>query len=131
MSRYAINQLYRFFNYGRLVTFYEYQQVENAGSSLPNESELNQAHPSKKTLIIEALKSIVLNPILFMTVFGVIGGFALQDGLPPMIAGVLDIFGKSFAATALFLLGLRMVDSTKYFCGPELLMPIILILMKE
>lgn len=105
--------------------------MENANASSQNETELNQARPSKKALIMEALKSIVLNPILFMTVFGVIGGFTLKDGLPPMIAGVLDVFGKSFSATALFLLGLRMVDSTKYFCGPDLLMPIILILVKE
>lgn len=91
----------------------------------------NQDKPSKKTLIYEALKSIILNPILFMTVFGVIGGLLLKDGLPPLIAGVLDIFGKSFAATALFLLGLRMVDGTSYFCGPQLLTPIILIMMKE
>lgn len=89
------------------------------------------ARPSRTTLILEAIKSIVLNPILFMTVFGVIGGFLLKDGLPPIIAGVLDIFGESFAATALFLLGLRMVDGTSYFCGPQLLTPIVLIMMKE
>lgn len=99
------------------------QQMENANG-------LNQAGPSRKALILEALKSIVLNPILFMTVLGVIGGFMLGN-LPPMIAGVLDVFGKSFSATALFLLGLRMVDSTKYFCGPQLLTPTVLILMKE
>lgn len=103
------------------------QQLENADGQ-PN--ELNQAGPSRKALILEALKSIVLNPILFMTVFGVIGGFVLGN-LPPMIAGVLDVFGKSFSATALFLLGLRMVDSTKYFCGPQLLTPTVLIMMKE
>lgn len=66
-----------------------------------------------------------------MTVFGVIGGFTLKDGLPKIVAGVLDVFGKSFSATALFLLGLRMVDSTQHFRGPELLTPIVLILMKE
>lgn len=92
--------------------------------------QLNQPGPSTKALILEALKSIILNPILFMTVFGVIGGFLMGE-LPPMISGVLDIFGKSFSATALFLLGLRMVDSTKYFCGPQLLTPMVLILMKE
>lgn len=48
-----------------------------------------------------------------------------------MIAGVLDIFGESFAATALFLLGLRMIDGTSHFCGPQLLTPIVLIMMKE
>lgn len=100
--------------------------MENANDPA---NELNQAGPSRKTLILEALKSIVLNPILFMTVLGVIGGFIMHD-LPPMIAGVLDVFGKSFSATALFLLGLRMVDSTKYFCGPQLLTPTVLILMK-
>lgn len=101
--------------------------MENADST---QNTLNQPGPNKMTLIREALKSIILNPILFMTVLGVIGGF-LMGNLPPMIAGVLDIFGKSFSATALFLLGLRMVDSTKYFCGPELLTPIVLIIMKE
>lgn len=104
-----------------------YFQVDNSESTA---TELNQAGPNKRALILDALKSIILNPILFMTVLGVIGGFVLKE-LPAMIAGVLDVFGKSFAATALFLLGLRMVDSTKYFRGPELLTPIVLILMKE
>lgn len=107
---------------------YLYFQGEENADSMQN--ALNQPGPNKMTLIKEALKSIILNPILFMTVLGVIGGF-LFGSLPPMIAGVLDIFGKSFSATALFLLGLRMVDSTKYFCGPELLTPIVLIIMKE
>lgn len=71
-----------------------------------------------------------MNPILFMTVFGVIGGFTLKNGLPSIASAVLDVFGKSFSATALFLLGLRIVDSTQYFKGPELLTPIVLILMK-
>lgn len=91
----------------------------------------NQPGPNRISLMLEALKSIVCNPILFMTVFGVIGGFALKDGLPVLVSGVLDVFGKSFSATALFLLGLRMVDSTKFFRGPELLTPIVLILIKE
>lgn len=101
-------------------------QVESSET----ETEPNHSGPNKKALILEALKSIILNPILFMTVFGVIGGFAMGP-LPRLVAGVFDVFGKSFSATALFLLGLRMVDSTKYFRGPELLTPIVLILMKE
>lgn len=94
--------------------------------------QIEKVHgPSKKHLVLEALKSIVTNPILFMTVFGVIGGFLLKDGLPPLAAGVLNVFGNAFSATALFSLGLRMVDSTKHFHGPQLLTPIVLILMKE
>lgn len=107
------------------------QEVQDDDPIMQNRDFDHQTGPSKKALMLEALKSIVFNPILFMTVFGVIGGFLLQDGLPVIISGVLDIFGKSFSATALFLLGLRMVDSTKYFKGPELLTPIVLILMKE
>lgn len=42
-----------------------------------------------------------------------------------------QIFGDSFSATALFLLGLRMVDCTVYFKGPDILTPIILTLMKQ
>lgn len=92
--------------------------------------DLTQSGPSRKALVFEAIKSIVLNPILFMTVLGVVFGF-IFDSLPPTIQGVLNIFGQSFSATALFLLGLRMVDSTKYFRGPQLLTPIVLIIMKE
>lgn len=87
--------------------------------------------PNKKQLVLAALKSIVFNPILFMTVLGVIGGFVLKDGLPNLVAGVLNVFGNAFSATALFSLGLRMVDSSKHFRGPQLLTPIVLILMKE
>lgn len=91
----------------------------------------NLPGPSKKRLIWDALKSVMFNPILFMTLLGVIGGFVLTDGLPPVVAGVLNVFGNAFSATALFALGLRMVDSTKHFRGPQLLTPIVLILMKE
>lgn len=118
--------------------FLEFSSVKRTNEQLqddePNSEQLpvdTQAGPSKMSLMLEALKSIVLNPILFMTVFGVIGGFCLHDGMPVLISGVLDVFGKSFSATALFLLGLRIVDSTKYFCGPKLLTPIVLIMMKE
>lgn len=114
--------------------FLELSSVKKISSKRQDDdpqTQLDQSGPNKKSLMLEALKSIVFNPILFMTVFGVIGGFALQDGLPVLVSGVLDVFGKSFSATALFLLGLRMVDSTKFFRGPELLTPIVLILMKE
>lgn len=105
---------------------------QDDGPSSSEQQQIDQlAGPSKRQLIVAALKSIVMNPILFMTVFGVIGGFLLTDGLPTLVAGVLKVFGNAFSATALFSLGLRMVDSTKHFRGPQLLTPIVLILMKE
>lgn len=66
-------------------------EVDNATGEL-SQSQTVQPQTDKKVLLIKALKSIIFNPILFMTVFGVIGGFSLQNGLPDIIAGVLKVY---------------------------------------
>ena len=68
--------------------------------------------------------------MLSMTIFGVIGGVAFPNGLPEIISGVLRVLGNSFSATALFLLGLRIVGQGNTFKGSEFLTPGILILVK-
>lgn len=71
-----------------------------------------------------------VNPILMMTILGVIGGFSFPNGLPEIIAGILRTLGNSFSATALFLLGLRMVGNATKLQGPGMILPGILILVK-
>lgn len=65
-----------------------------------------------------------------MTLLGIIGGVAFPDGLPVIISGVLRVFGNSFSATALFLLGLRMLGKARELQGPGFLTPGVLILVK-
>lgn len=42
-------------------------------------------------MVLHSLKSIIINPILFMTLLGILGGFLLQDGVPKVFAGVLKV----------------------------------------
>lgn len=45
----------------------------------------------KFLVIIKTLESILFNPILFMTVLGVIGGFVFPNGLPEMVTSFLKV----------------------------------------
>lgn len=81
-------------------------------------------------MMFKFVKSIFVNPILMMTILGVIGGFSFPNGLPEIISGILRTLGNSFSATALFLLGLRMMGNTAKLQGPGLILPGILILVK-
>lgn len=79
---------------------------------------------------LKTIESIFLNPILSMTVLGVIGGVAFPSGLPEVVSGVLKVLGNSFSATALFLLGLKIVGKGNKLRGPGFLIPGILIIVK-
>ncbi|XP_039755608.1 integral membrane protein GPR155 isoform X2 [Pararge aegeria] len=81
-------------------------------------------------MLLELAKSIVLNPVLVMTVLGIIGNIAFKHELSFYLTGLLDVFGKSFSATALFLLGLRMVGQITRLKGSALLLPCVLIMVK-
>ncbi|XP_069967441.1 lysosomal cholesterol signaling protein isoform X2 [Bactrocera oleae] len=81
-------------------------------------------------LVLHTLKSLFFNPMLLMTLLGVGGAFVFPNGLPEMIASVLRVFGQSFSATALFLLGLKIVGQGGSLRGAGFLLPGILILVK-
>lgn len=60
----------------------------------PQVSEQNNVDAPKHAklmLAIKTIRSVFLNPILLMTVLGVIVGFAFPQGLPEIIAGVLRV----------------------------------------
>lgn len=94
------------------------------------EQNENRILKGKILVVFRTIYSIFFNPILLMTVLGVIGGFAFPNGLPIMISGILQVLGNSFAATSLFLLGLRMIGGADNTKGPGFLLPGILIIVK-
>ena len=90
----------------------------------------NRCLNEKSLLILNTFKSLFFNPLLLMTLLGVAGSFIFPNGLPEMAASVLRVFGQSFSATALFLLGLKIVGQGNSLKGSGFLLPGILILVK-
>ncbi|XP_076647904.1 integral membrane protein GPR155 homolog anchor [Halictus rubicundus] len=90
----------------------------------------NEDHSSYKNMIFSIMKGIVLNPILFMTVLGIVGNLIFSHVIPCALATVLDVFGNAFSASALFLLGLMMVGKVHKLKGTALVIPGILISVK-
>lgn len=85
----------------------------------------------KCLVVIHTIKSIIMNPILLMTLLGVIGRFVFYNGLPTFLSAILKVLGNSFAASALFLLGVRMInDAGQQTKGPGFLLPGVLIIVK-
>lgn len=84
----------------------------------------------KCLVIIHTLKSIFMNPILLMTLLGVLGSVVFRNGLPTFMSSILKTLGNSFAATALFLLGVRMVSDGGHVKRPGFLLPAVLIIIK-
>ncbi|XP_055384232.1 integral membrane protein GPR155 [Condylostylus longicornis] len=109
----------------------EQESLPLCPSAQQNNQNSNRFFRNKKILIVfKTVKSIFFNPMLLMTLLGIIGGVIFPDGLPEVFAGVLRVLGNSFSATALFLLGLRIVGQGSSFTGAGFLTPGILILVK-
>ena len=45
------------------------------------------------------------NPLIFMTVLGILGNLGFHHVMPSVIHGFLGTLGSAFSASALFLLG--------------------------
>lgn len=84
----------------------------------------------KCLVVIKTIKSIFMNPILLMTLLGVLGRLVFTNGLPVFISSILRVLGNSFAGSALFLLGVRMVGKAHKLQGSGFLLPGILIIVK-
>lgn len=100
-------------------------QIES--DALPNRQ---RALRGKCLVIIQTLKSIFLNPILLMTLLGVIGSVVFKNEVPEFMYAILKTLGDSFAASALFLLGVRMVSDGSHVKRPGFLLPAVLIIVK-
>ncbi len=89
--------------------------------------------PTRFSLAVKVIKNVIKNPIIFMTVAGVIGNFAFgESGLPPIVDRLLTTLGSAFSAAALFLLGIRMVGQSaqKPQGNSAFVIALILILLK-
>ena len=85
---------------------------------------------SKWRILFQVLRGVLTNPILLLTIAGVIVSFALGGQLPQIVATFLKTLGSAFSATALFLLGLRMVNKMDHFKGAKIIAPLILVALK-
>ncbi|GAB0095583.1 integral membrane protein GPR155 [Sergentomyia squamirostris] len=108
----------------------EEQPVRPVGCPRVEETSVNRFLHGRVLSVVKFIESVFFNPILLMTVLGVIGGVAFPNGIPQVLMGILKILGNSFSATALFLLGLRMVGKAHRLQGPGFLIPGVLILVK-
>ncbi|KAK5638085.1 hypothetical protein RI129_012380 [Pyrocoelia pectoralis] len=94
-------------------------------------SDSTNVRPKKRcTLVVSIMKSIFTNPIVAMTILGILGNLIFKHNVPLFIAQILDALGSAFSASALFLLGLRMVGKVHKLRGPTLVVPGILIIVK-
>ncbi|CAH0729667.1 unnamed protein product, partial [Brenthis ino] len=84
----------------------------------------------KLKMFLQLLQGIIFNPVLVMTILGILGNIVFKHQLSVYIEGLLEVFGQSFSAAALFLLGLRMVGQITRLRGPALLLPCVLIMVK-
>ncbi|KAH8379317.1 hypothetical protein KR009_004178 [Drosophila setifemur] len=94
-------------------------------------SKRNRCFGDRCILVFNTVVALFFNPLLLMTLLGVGGGFLFPKGLPEMVSSTLRTLGQSFSATALFLLGLKIVGGA----GSErkstgFLLPGVLILVK-
>ncbi|XP_012282848.1 integral membrane protein GPR155 [Orussus abietinus] len=94
------------------------------------EVEKRRAASSGPPLLPAIAKGVALNPVLAMTVLGIVGNLALGHEVPRALEVVLDVFGNAFSASALFLLGLMMVGKVHTLRGAALLIPGVLISVK-
>ena len=66
------------------------------------------------------MKGLVTNPVIAMTVLGVMGNFAFQGNPPPHLDQFFEALGKTFSALAPFSLGLSMVGKLDRIRGTSI-----------
>ena len=59
--------------------------------------------------VVEVFKGLLKNPVVVMTILGILGNFFFSSAPPPHLAKFLDSLGSAFSALAPFSLGLGMV----------------------
>ncbi|XP_022903985.2 lysosomal cholesterol signaling protein [Onthophagus taurus] len=91
---------------------------------------LSVENRKKFKLTVSVMKSIFLNPIILMTLLGIIGNLMFKHKVPVYLSEILKALGSAFSASALFLLGLRMVGKVHKLRGATLVVPGILIICK-
>ena len=87
-------------------------------------------------IALKAMQGIVKNPIVMMTFLGILGNLVFHSSMPEVIHNFMATLGSAFSASALFLLGLRMVGQgggkqSGAAAATSLITPFILVTMKS
>lgn len=98
------------------------REVENSSAEIKGEGSCMPL-----SIGLHVIKGVVTNPIVFMTVIGIIGNFVFHRNIPDVLSDILDVFGDAFAASALFYLGMSMVGKVKGQISLAMVVPLLLI----
>ncbi|OQR72445.1 integral membrane protein GPR155-like [Tropilaelaps mercedesae] len=101
----------------------EYGRITD--NARPAQCQHNAGSRFRKTLI-----GIIKNPIIIMTVAGIVANFVFEERLPLLIDTIVQPLGAAFTACALFLLGQNMVGGFKSMCKYTLLTTTLLVCVK-
>ncbi|RUS82235.1 hypothetical protein EGW08_010011 [Elysia chlorotica] len=82
-------------------------------------------------VLSKVLKEIAMNPIVNMTVTGIVFNFILDGSLPGILDNIFLVLGQAFNAGALFFLGLSLVGKVQGKLGMNLLVPFLLVVAKS
>jgi len=88
---------------------------------------------SRSKIAVKAVQGIIKNPIITMTFLGILGNLIFHSSMPTIIHDFMQTLGSAFSASALFLLGLRMVSQNNggAVVKTSLITPFILVTMKS
>ena len=95
--------------------------------------EANKDSAEKKSILKTlkmVMKGLMMNPIIVMTILGLIANFIFGGQPPRILELVLSKLGAAFSSVAPFTLGLGMVGKFKYLLGGNLSTLIILTIIK-
>lgn len=81
--------------------------------------------------LLKVMKGISLNPIVNMTVAGIIFNFILSSSIPEIVDDIFKVLAQAFNAGALFFLGLSLVGKVQGSLGMGLLIPFLLVVAKS
>ncbi|KAK3108383.1 hypothetical protein FSP39_006715 [Pinctada imbricata] len=110
-------------------TMLEIQKRKTIIAEASSSSE-GQRSTSMLSMGFHVIKGVITNPIVFMTLIGIVGNFIFKENIPYILSNILDVLGNAFSATALFYLGLSMVGKIQGQIGIGLIVPLLLIGVK-
>jgi hypothetical protein len=74
----------------------EIQKKRDGGTETSSRSIRDSGSKSGTcVLTLHVIKGVLTNPIVFMTVIGIVGNFLLQRKIPLVFAEILDVLGNS------------------------------------
>ncbi|RWS05351.1 integral membrane protein GPR155-like protein [Dinothrombium tinctorium] len=91
----------------------------------------DREHPKGYRVMISVLTGILKNPIVTMTILGILWNRIFGQTIPDVFDTFLDTLGKAFAAVALFLLGLNLVGKLNIMRQSDIIfLPLLLTVIK-